>query len=160
MDWYVLHVRTGSELDVQRQLEGLGYTVAVPREARQIRRGGQWHEELCILMPGYVFLQVRYSPEIYHMLKGVSGAIQLLPKGSPYPLSEREVEWLYSMISCRIRMRPSRVDFSGEKPVVLDGTLKKLEEYIVKFDRHRRRAHVRLPMLGEARDFTLSFRPA
>lgn len=157
--WYVLHVLTGAELEVRRQLEGLGYTASVPQEARQIRRDGQWREELYTLLPGYVFLQARYSPRIHHMLKGVSGAIQLLSKGNPHPLVTREVEWLTSIGYSGILLRPSKVDFSGDRPKVLDGPLKDFEQYIIKIDRRRRRAHVRVPVLGAGKDMALSILP-
>ena len=94
----------------------------------------------------------------HYILKGITGAIRLLPKESPpQSLPEKEAAWLLDL--CGEALTPSRVKFGGEQPVVLDGPLKELEEHIVKYDRHRRRASLRIPVLGEGKDITLSILP-
>lgn len=157
MNWYVLHVLTGGELEAHRQLKELGYFSIVLQETILIRRGGKWHDETRILFPGYVFVHMRYTPAAHHDLKRVTGAIRLLPKEKPYPLTAEESAWL---ISCAGELlKPSKVDFNGKTPRVVDGILKEWEPYIIKFDRHRRRAQLRVPVLGEGKDITLSILP-
>ena len=69
MNWYVLHVLTGGELEVQRQLRQQGFDAIVLQEAAQIRRGGQWHTETRILFPGYVFVYMKYTASMFYTLK-------------------------------------------------------------------------------------------
>lgn len=158
MKWYVLHVLTGNELEALRQLQAQGIDALVPQDAAQIRRGGRWHVEPRVLFPGYVFVYMKYTIDKHYILKGVAGAIRLLPKeGPPQPLPEKEATWLLDL--CGESLTPSRVDFGGEKPVVLDGPLKGLEEHIVNYDRRRRRVSLRIPVLGEGKDITLSILP-
>lgn len=156
MEWYVLHVLTGSEPEVYRQLLGKGYEARYLRETCYIRRGGKWHEEVRTCLPGYVFARLEYTPLSYHMLKGIAGVIGILPREQPQPLDARETGWLMWMGDI---LRPSKVDFSGRKPRIIDGPLLKLKPYIVKFDRHGRRAHLRLPVLDTERDMALSILP-
>jgi len=156
--WYVLHVLTGSELEAHRQLKAQDIDSLVVQETCMIRRGGRWHEETRILFPGYVFVYMKYTVDMHYVIKGVTGAIRLLPKDSPpQPLPVKEAVWLLDI--CGQVLTPSMVDFNGDKPVVVDGPLKLLEEHITKFDRHRRRAQLRIPVLGEGKDITLSILP-
>jgi len=73
------------------------------------------------------------------------------------PMLPGESAWLISI--CGDTLTPSKVDFSGDAPVIVDGPLKLLEEHITKIDRHRRRAQLRIPVLGEGKDITLSILP-
>ena len=45
-EWYVLHVRTDSELDIAKALESRGFSTAVPIENRIIRKSGKWIKRL------------------------------------------------------------------------------------------------------------------
>lgn len=158
MKWYVLHVLTGSELEAGRQLREQGIDAMVIQETVLIRRGGRWHEETRILFPGYVFVYMKYTVSMHYIIKGIAGAIRLLPKDSPpQPLPEKEAAWLLSI--CGDTLTPSKVDFSGQSPVVVEGPLKDMEDYIIKFDRHRRRVSLRIPVLGEGKDIVLSIIP-
>lgn len=156
--WYVLHVITGGELEVQRQLQERGAVAIVVRETSLIRRGGHWNEQQRFLFPGYVFVYMAYTAAMHHSIRSIAGVIRLLPKdGPPQPLPENEAVWLLSF--CGDTLAPSQVDFSGAAPVVVAGPLKGMEDSIVKFDFHRRRATLRLPVLREIRLITLSILP-
>lgn len=155
MEWYVLYVLTGCELEVQRQLQGKGYTVKVLREAVLLRKGGVWREQTRVLLPGYVFVQIDYGSDVNYVMKAITGVIRLLPREAPQPLPPRDVAWLMSSEMLTF----SKVGFSGENPSVVDGPLKNLERYITKFNRRRRRAQLRIPVLGESKDITLSILP-
>jgi transcriptional antiterminator NusG len=153
--WYVLHVLAGRELDVKRRLQDEGITAAVLQEAVQIRRRGKWHQEQRTVFPGYVFLNTDLTESAYYALKGIPGAIRLLPKGGPpIPLLPEDVTVLlhYGLDSV---MPLSSVSFSGGEPKKLSGPLKDWEDYIVKIDRRRRRAQLLVPVLGEKKSVTL-----
>lgn len=53
-EWYVLHVRTDSELDIAKALESRGFSTAVPIENRIIRKSGKW------IKKAYIVLQVMF----------------------------------------------------------------------------------------------------
>lgn len=156
--WYVLHTLTGVELEVQRYLHKQGLDAVVLQEERMIRRGGQWHKETRILFPGYVFIFICYTPQMFHLLKATPGAIRLLPKDKPMPLPPEDCSWLLWCAGEDI-LPVSMVDFSGSVPVIVDGPLEVFRDYIIKYDRHRRRAMLRIPVLGDYRDIALSFLP-
>lgn len=158
MKWYVLHVLTGCEVEAARQLKEQGVDTLVIQETLLIRRGGKWHEETRILFPGYVFVYMQYTASMHYIIKGITGAIRLLPKDKPMPLLPEESFWLISYVG-EDTLKPSKVDFSGKTPHIIDGPLKELEDYIIKYDRHRRRVSLRIPVLGEGKDIALSILP-
>ncbi|MFV0401689.1 MAG: transcription termination/antitermination NusG family protein [Oscillospiraceae bacterium] len=156
--WYVLHVLTGSEVDVQRQLKDEGVDAVVVQESVMLRRGGMWQAELRILFPGYVFAYIHYTPAAHYLLHGIPGVIRLLPKEKPMPLLPEDSAWLFEV--CGEVLGVSSVDFTREPPVVVDGPLKELQQYIISYNRRQRRAQLRIPILGVDKEITLSIVPA
>ena len=156
-NWYVLHVVTGSELEVQRRLKMEGIESFVIQETALIRRGGRWHEEARVWFPGYVFVFIVLNARMHYQLKGVPCTIRLLPKDDPVPLSPKDcarLPWCGGEI-----LSPSTVDFSSGEPVVVEGPLLSMRDYIVKYDRHRRKVLLRVPVFDEHKDVTLSILP-
>ncbi len=155
-DWYVLHVLTGSELEVKRQLSDAEITAVVLQETVAIRSGGKWTDQTRTVFPGYVFVYIELEDIVYYQLKGVTGAIRLLPKGNPMPLeAEDSTRLLYTGEVLPL----SKIDFKGKAPRIVNGPLKEWEAYITHIDRHRRRAQLRIPVLGEPKDVTLYIEP-
>lgn len=157
MNWYVLYVRTGSELEVAHRLRQSGMEAVALQECVTLRKGGRWQSVLRILFQGYVFILLDYTPEIHHVLKNINTVFWLLPKGNPIPLPEAEMTWL--IIMCGDALQPSKVDFSGDIPIVIDGPLKRLEPYIIKYQRRQRRVRLAIPVLGVERHISLSILP-
>ena len=92
---YVLQVQTGKETTVRKLLEQQNIVAYVPRERIEIRKGGLWSKMIKHLFPGYVFVDIDYSPEMFHKINPVSGVIRFL--GLPTPLPQREADlilWL------------------------------------------------------------------
>jgi hypothetical protein len=71
VNWYVLHVLTGTESEVQRRLQAEDITAAVLRETVCIRRRGKWAQELRTLFPGYVFLNIELTEDLYYIIRKI-----------------------------------------------------------------------------------------
>ena len=92
---YVLQVQTSKELSVRTLLEQQDISALVPRERLLIRKGGLWSKMIKLLFPGYVFIDIEYSAEMFHKINPIPGVIRFL--GSPSPLPEHEegmIRWL------------------------------------------------------------------
>ena len=92
---YVLQVMSGKELSVLSHLSRKEISAAVPRERILIRKNGLWSKMLKLLFPAYVFVDIDYTPEIFHKINAVDGVIRFL--GSPSPLPDHEadmIRWL------------------------------------------------------------------
>lgn len=92
---YVLQVQTGKELTVRSLLERQGISASVPRERIEIRKGGLWSKMIKLLFPGYVFVDIDYSAEMFHKINPISGVIRFLGLPTPLPVHEAEmIQWL------------------------------------------------------------------
>ncbi len=159
--WYVLQVLTGRELSVRDALAQAGVQAKVPRELAYIRRGGTWVLTEKTIIPGYVFMGLReeLTDAVYYLSTGIPGVVRLLGVPRPLAISKLEAERLYLLTPSDEPLRPSAVRFVDGRAVVLDGPLKPLRGRLVKVDRHRRRAYVRMPVQGEHKVVELAIRP-
>lgn len=92
---YVLQVQTAKELAVRSLLEQQDISAFVPRERLLIRKNGLWSKMIKLLFPGYVFVDIDYSADMFHKINPIPGVIRFL--GSPSPLPEHEegmIRWL------------------------------------------------------------------
>lgn len=157
--WYVLQVRTGYEDDAVSCIRRKGIDAFAPREERTIRSGGEWRRKIYHLMPGYVFVRIDYSDVLYYVIRHVPGVLRVLQAdGRPCPLPPDEAAYISYL--GRSVLRPSSVirmpDGSAR---VVDGILGDMADSIERVQWHRRRAVVRLTILGVPRTIELSIIP-
>jgi transcriptional antiterminator NusG len=153
MPFFVLQVRTGGEEKYRRQAEklltpGRG-ELFWPRRSLRVRRAGSWRETVAPIFPGYLFLRAEaLESGLFRELKALPGFTRFLrDNGDVEPLGERDLALLLNFLSFGEVVRPSRVRFDAERRIqVLDGPLKALEGRIVRVDRRKRRARVRLEL--------------
>ncbi len=153
MAFFVLQVRTGGEATYRRRAEqalapGQG-ELLWPRRSLRVRRAGVWREKVAPIFPGYLFLRAdSLGSELFRELKNLPGFTRFLPENSKAePLGERDLAILQHFLSFGEVVQPSRVRFDAERRIqVLEGPLKSLEGRIVRVDRRKRRARVRLEL--------------
>ena len=111
-----------------------------------IRRGGKWQEQLYTLFPSYIFVSTPDVYRVYYAVCHEDGVLHWLgaTKGTPEALSAHEeanILWL-----------------AGDGPLPPSGPLAHLKDMLEKVNRHDRRATVRVPVGGEDKTITLSYR--
>ena len=155
--WYVLHVRTGSELDIAEQLRKRGFSAVVPTENRVIRKGGKWTQKIYIVFAGYVFIYMDYSWSKYYAMSGIYGIIKILGGGqNPTPLSKSETEFILYL--SEMLAEPSSIRFTdNDNYEVVSGFLLDYKDNIVSVKRRNKKATVRVTVAGEEKDITVSF---
>lgn len=148
-EWYVLHVRTDSELDIAKALESRGFSTAVPIENRIIRKSGKWIKKAYIVFAGYVFVFMRYSWAKYYAMNNISGIIKILGGGqNPIPLSESESEFVLKLSD--LLSEPSVLKFNDDNSYkVVSGFLTDYADKIVKIERRYKKATVKVTVAGE-----------
>ncbi len=155
--WYVLHVQTGKESEIRKQLSRKRYTVYSPIEMRMIRSGGNWQDKPYTLFPGYLFICLDMDDEVYYRVKSTPGVIRFLGHEMPIPLREDEEKYILSLCCGGRPIKPSRVrilpDGSSE---VIGGILSEMRGRIVKIDKHSRRAIVEMSVCGCPKQIKLS----
>ncbi len=102
---YVLQVMSGKEMNVRAELIRREIPADVPRERIIIRKNGLWSKQLKLLFPAYVFVDIDYTPEIFHRINTVSGVIRFL--GSPSPLPDHEADMIHWLSNSGEVIEPS-----------------------------------------------------
>ena len=151
---YVLQVQTGKELAVRSQLLRDGISADVPRERIIIRKGGLWSKMIKILFPGYVFVDIDFSAEMFHKINPVTGVIRFL--GQPTPLRENEAEMIQWLSNGGEVIEPSNVISLEDGQIVCDGFLAGHEDKIKRLNLRQKKAAVEVRFGGKTHKANLS----
>lgn len=159
-NWYAAFVKTGDEEDVKSRLEyqmGNGFHVYVPKRKIRERKNGAWHDVLHVLFPGYLLINGVIGTDDYYNTKKVPGLWRILKSGNdllPIPPSEMKV--IEKLMYGGEVIGPSDIKELNGQVKVVDGPLSGMEGCIVKIDKRKGRAKIRMNFLGEERAIDLS----
>ena len=151
MQFYVIQVKTrGEEKYKQRAesvLKGIEARLLWPRRNLRIRRRGQWIDTVAPIFPSYVFLETEeVTPYLYNSFRKIPGFYRFLQSNKNItPLSNEDKEILMHFLGFGEVVDKSFVIFDENKKIkVVSGPLTTLEGLIVKVDRRKGRAKVKL----------------
>lgn len=162
--FYAIQVKTGSEeyfTGVAREIieENGGKLYWLRREMR-IRRRGKWQKALSSIYPGYLFLHIdELGPELIRTIRQTKGFIKFLKDNRNIrPLSRRDSEIVSHFLKFGEIAKQSLVTFDENSMVrVISGPLRGLEGKIVRINRRKGRAKVRLQLYENVFTVDLSF---
>jgi len=165
MQYYAVQVKTRGEDEYVRRLRASmavsDVEILVPKRTVILRKGGIKRRGSATIFPGYIFLGVNeeVSPELRWLIRRTPDFYRFLPSNQePVPLSGKDLDLLTHFISSGERADISRVTFDeNDRIVVMEGPLKGLEGLIVKVDRRKGRAKVRLDMCRNSFLIDLAF---
>jgi transcriptional antiterminator NusG len=165
MDYYALQVKARAENRFIKQFRNLHPEVAMPLYFPQrrinIRRKGRIRQSLQAVFPGYVFIEAKNSDEILEnqwAFRRTAGFYRFLKSNQEItPLTNRDLELVLHFIR---NVGPvagrSRVYFNeNSRIVVVEGPLMGLEGRIVKVDRRKGRAKIKLDIYEDS--FSIDF---
>ena len=160
--WYILHTYSGYESLVKKSIEQMVENgnlqdvildTKIPTETLIEDRNGKTKAYEAKVMPGYVFIKLVYSSQLWFMLtntRGVTGFVG--PNGKAWPLTEEEVK--------RLRLEDPVVDFSmevGDSVNVTSGPFEGMVGVIKSIDTTRQKAQVVLNMFGRETSVDMDF---
>ncbi|NTW37648.1 MAG: hypothetical protein HGB17_16350 [Syntrophobacteraceae bacterium] len=127
-----------------------------------IRKAGKMVQHASLLFPGYLFFESDsedISPVVHTQLRRTTGFIRFLPStANPAPMRQADVELIRRFLSFGKEIGLSLVTFDeNDRIKVLQGPMAGLEGHIVKVDKRKRRAKVRLDMYDDIIHFDLGF---
>lgn len=131
-----------------------------PRRRLTIRRQGKHFQELYPVFPGYVFVEAsEVSIQLYKLVRRAPYFCRFLPSNDNIqPLGARDLAILVHFIGNNDIAESSKVYFDeNDRIVVVSGPLSGMEGNIVKVDRRKKRAKVRLDFANEAFHLDLAF---
>ena len=160
--WYILHTYSGYESLVKKSIEQMVENgnlqevildTKIPTETLIEDRNGKLKAYEAKIMPGYVFIKLVYSSQLWFMLtntRGVTGFVG--PNGKAWPLTDDEVK--------RLRLEEPVVDFTmsvGDNVTVIAGPFEGLVGVIKSIDVPRQKAQVLLNMFGRETAVDMDF---
>lgn len=157
VNYYVVQVMTSEEDKFlghinQRLPDGV-LRILWPRRKLFIRRRGKRIPTLAPIFPGYLFVEAEtLSPESYWSLRKTPSFVRFLDSNQNVrPLSGADRELIVHFLRFGPVVETSRVHFDEDARIrVIEGPLKGLEGKIVKVDRRKGRAKVKLDLYNES----------
>ncbi len=164
MNYFVIQVKTRGEgkfLTIARK-KGIGEGVKLvwPRRLLSIRRKGRMHKSLAPIYPGYIFIEAEHLPnEDYWKLKRTPGFYRFLESNHNIkPLEGEDKRLLLHFLSFGEIVEKSLVTFDENSRIkVIDGPLSGLAGKIVKVDKRKKRAKVKLDLYDNSFLVDLSY---
>ena len=167
MNYYALQVKSHAEKKFIESFKALHPEVALPIHFPQrridIRRKGQIRQSIQAIFPGYVFVEAISNEEILAYqwdFRRTMGFYRFLRSNQEItPLANRDLELVLHFIK---NIGPiagkSRVYFNeNSRIVVVDGPLMGLEGRIVKVDKRKGRAKIKLDLYEDSFPVDLAF---
>ncbi len=166
VNWYVLHTFAGQEQKIKERLldrvEEEGRTdvikeVIVPtQEVMEIKRGEKQEVEKQ-LYPGYMFIQMEMSEEIWHFVRqtrGITGFVGT--KMDPIPVENTEMGEVLEQIEVG-GMEP-QVEFEeGDTVRIISGAMEEMTGTVNEVDIERTKINVSVDMFGRSTPVELDF---
>lgn len=167
MNYYAVQVRTGKEPELLAQIKKIIVAARLqpvaayfPRRVLYIRKKGIKQKVDAPVFPGYIFLEtMEYPSVLYSSLRKVTGFYRFLPDNyNPIPLTGKDLAILHHFLAFGEVSNPSRAYFDENSRIcIVDGPLKGLEGKIIKVDRRKCRARVRLDIYTDSFPIDLAF---
>jgi transcriptional antiterminator NusG len=167
MNYYALQVKARTESRFIRQFKKLHPEVALPLYFPQrridIRRKGRIRQSLQPVFPGYVFIEAENNDTILEnqwFFRRTAGFFRFLKSNQEItPLTNRDLELVLHFIR---NVGPvagrSRVYFNeNARIVVVEGPLMGLEGRIIKVDKRKGRAKIKLDIYEDSFSIDLAF---
>lgn len=148
MNYFALHIKTGSEAILQKQIsEKLpdDITALCPMRELLIRKRGKTKKEMKPLFPGYIFIHgEEISASTLTILKSINGFFQVLPSNKKIkPVPEQDMQIINSLFRKNFTAHISKARFDeNDRIQIIDGPLKGKEGLIVKIDKRKGRAKI------------------
>tara|TARA_Y100001936_G_scaffold240993_1_gene276225 strand:+ start:259 stop:789 length:531 start_codon:yes stop_codon:yes gene_type:complete len=109
--------------------------------------------------PGYVLIKSEMNNEIYHMIKNIKKVSGFLgSKGSPVPVSDKEIEKILGQIKDGVVQPKSGISYNvGEKVQVIDGPFASFSGLVEDIDEDKSRLKVSVSIFGRPTPVELEY---
>jgi transcriptional antiterminator NusG len=167
VNYYAIQVKTRAETKYLKLFKNLHpevtFPVYFPQRSLDIRKNGKIRTTLSAVFPGYIFIEAESDEEIiasqWHFRR-TEGFYRFLKSNQDItPLSGRDLELVLHFIKSTGQIAgKSLVRFDeNSRIVVIEGPLKGLEGSIIKVDRRKGRAKIKLDLYNDAFAVDLAF---
>jgi transcriptional antiterminator NusG len=164
--WYVVQVYTGFEEVVKNDLEkriiseglkDLFGDVLIPK-GEIASFWGEEEEKKEKIFPGYVLVQLEPVMEAFRLISTLPRVYKFLGGGGPAPLSDKEIERVFSQMQGPITVSTSKLPFSvGSEVHIVSGPFAGFVGIIDKIDEDHHKLSVMVSIFGRLTPVELDF---
>ena len=167
-NWYIVQSHSSFENKVAQEikeeaakanLEDKIEEIIVPtHDITEVKRGKRVQRKKKYF-PGYVLLKSEMDNTIYHMIKSLKKVSGFLgTKGTPIPVSEKEIEKILGQIKDGVVQPKSGVEYNvGEKVQVIDGPFASFSGLVEDIDEDKLRLKVSVSIFGRPTPVDLEY---
>jgi len=165
MEYYALQVKTrGEEKFIRRfraQNPGINLPLYFPQRCLDLRRGGRIIPSRLPVFPGYVFLELSEYENILDyqwIFRKTDGFYRFLRSNQDIaPLLNRDLELVLHFIKYPLAGKSKVIFNESSRIVIISGPLYGLEGRIIKVDKRKERAKIKLDLYGDSFCIDMAF---
>ncbi len=166
MKYYTAQVKTLKEEDYIRKLEERLLSrierqrFIFPKKLMPIRRKGKEIKAMLPLFPGYIFIEAdTLDTELFNIMRHTPDFYRFLPDNKDFHhLDGKDLSLIKHFLNFGEIIEESKVHYDENDKIVVDeGPLKGLEGLIIKVDRRKKRARIRVDIAQNSVTLDLAF---
>ena len=167
-NWYIVQSHSSFENKVAQEIKEQAAKVnlsdkieeiIVPtHDITEVKRGKRVQRKKKYF-PGYVLMKSEMDNTIYHMIKNLKKVSGFLgTKGTPIPVSEKEIEKILGQIKDGIAQPKSGIEYNiGQKVQVIDGPFASFSGLVEDIDEDKLRLKVSVSIFGRPTPVDLEY---
>ena len=167
-NWYIVQSHSSFENKVAQEIkeeatkanlsDKIEEIIVPTHDITEVKRGKRVQRKKKYF-PGYVLLKSEMNNTIYHMIKNLKKVSGFLgTKGTPMPVSEKEIEKILGQIKDGVVQPKSGVEYNvGEKVQVIDGPFASFSGLVEDIDEDKSRLKVSVSIFGRPTPVDLEY---
>ena len=167
-NWYIVQSHSSFENKVAQEIkeeatkanlsDKIEEIIVPTHDITEVKRGKRVQRKKKYF-PGYVLLKSEMDNTIYHMIKNLKKVSGFLgTKGTPIPVSEKEIEKILGQIKDGVVQPKSGVEYNvGEKVQVIDGPFASFSGLVEDIDEVKSRLKVSVSIFGRPTPVDLEY---
>ena len=167
-NWFIVQSHSSFENKVAQQIKDeadknkiadkIEEIIVPTHDVTEVRRGKRVQRKKKYF-PGYVLIKCEMTDDIYHMIKSLKKVSGFLgSKGSPVPVSDKEIEKILGEIKDGVVQPKSGIDYAiGEKVQVIDGPFASFSGLVEEIDEDKSKVKVSVSIFGRPTPVELEF---
>lgn len=166
--WYVVQVYTGYEDLVKKDLEKrietdgkqdlFGQILIPAGESASFMVDEEEGAKKEKIFPGYVLVQMEMNGEAYRLVMSTPRVSKFLGGDTPVPLSQKEVDRIFSQISGKLAISAEAIPFAvGNEITIISGPFSGFVGIVDGIDEEHQRLTVMVSIFGRLTPVELSF---
>ena len=167
-NWYIVQSHSSFENKVAQLIkeeaekaeisEKIEEIIVPTHDVTEVKRGKRVQRKKKYF-PGYILIKSEMDNSIYHMIKNIKKVSGFLgSKGSPVPVSDKEVEKILGQIKDGVAQSKSAIEYNiGEKVQVIDGPFASFSGMVEDIDEEKSRLKVSVSIFGRPTPVDLEY---